>query len=246
MPRPMRPATGACCVTRASQIPIEPAEPGAPLPATSFPGGFRTPALRACATVGAGPAFETRHTCGLTRRSKRRLLVAFLPFSCPPASLVAFAFARSSSQPSGRDLQFAVYSLGSQDVVDSSAEFIRDQTPDHAGPISGGRGGHDGRSSSLAPLKYQAVSRPSIRTPMPANRYPAGTARKCSVLRSVGGQLMKNDCHRLYRIGAHIDSRPIDQRIAIPHAGRKFATNELGEVNATPSIDAQQGMCIRQ
>ena len=32
------------CAIGANQISIEPAEPGAPLPAPSFPGGFRTPA----------------------------------------------------------------------------------------------------------------------------------------------------------------------------------------------------------
>src|SRR5262245_30334955 len=46
---PSRPAsTGARCTDSASQFPIAPAEPGAPLPATSFPGGFRTPALSVC------------------------------------------------------------------------------------------------------------------------------------------------------------------------------------------------------
>ena len=33
------------CAKGASQFPIAPADPGAPLPALSFPGGFRTPAL---------------------------------------------------------------------------------------------------------------------------------------------------------------------------------------------------------
>jgi hypothetical protein len=46
---PSRPAsTGARCTDSASQFPIAPAESGAPLPATSFPGGFRTPALSVC------------------------------------------------------------------------------------------------------------------------------------------------------------------------------------------------------
>src|SRR5271168_5355533 len=34
--------TGARCTVGPSQISIAPAEPGAPLPALSFPGGFRT------------------------------------------------------------------------------------------------------------------------------------------------------------------------------------------------------------
>jgi hypothetical protein len=57
---------------------------------------------------------------------------------------------------------------------------------------------------------------------------------------------MKNDCDRLYGIRAHIDGRPINERIAIPYAGREFATNEFGKVNATPSIEAQEGVRIRQ
>jgi hypothetical protein len=57
---------------------------------------------------------------------------------------------------------------------------------------------------------------------------------------------MNNDCDRLYGIRVHIDVRSIDQRIAIPHAGREFASNELGKVNATPSIEAQEAMRIRQ
>ena len=56
--------TGARCTDGASQIPIAPAEPGAPHPAPSFPGGFRTPARRARGDVRAGPASETRHTNG--------------------------------------------------------------------------------------------------------------------------------------------------------------------------------------
>ena len=41
-----RPAsTRTCGTVRADEISIAPAEPGAPLPATSFLGGFRTPAL---------------------------------------------------------------------------------------------------------------------------------------------------------------------------------------------------------
>lgn len=54
-------STGARSTDRPNEIPIVPAEPGAPLPATSFPGGFRTPALGARGCVSAGPASETRH-----------------------------------------------------------------------------------------------------------------------------------------------------------------------------------------
>ena len=57
---------------------------------------------------------------------------------------------------------------------------------------------------------------------------------------------MKNYCDGLYGVRAHIGSRPINQRIAIPHAGRELATNEIGKVNATPSIEAQEGVRIRQ
>src|SRR6185503_9938645 len=43
------------CTDGASQIPIAPAEPGAPHPSPPFPGGFRTPALVHAATfVAAG------------------------------------------------------------------------------------------------------------------------------------------------------------------------------------------------
>src|SRR5262245_43256510 len=95
--------------------------------------------------------------------------------------------ARPSFQPPGWYFQFAADSVGSQHVVDGSAELIRDQLADHAGPISGSRGGYYGRSSRLAPLKGQAVTRASIRLPMPANRNPAATIRKCAVLGSIGG-----------------------------------------------------------
>ncbi len=50
---------------------------------------------------------------------------------------------------------------------------------------------------------------------------------------------MKNYCDRLYGVRSHVDSWPIDYRIAIPHAGREFATNKLGKVNTPPSIGAQ-------
>ena len=54
-------AKGARCTDGAHQIPMAPAEPGASLPATPFPGGFRTPAFGASGSVRAGPASETRH-----------------------------------------------------------------------------------------------------------------------------------------------------------------------------------------
>ena len=56
-----RPATCTRCTNSDPQIPIAPAEKGAPCPATPFPGGFRTTALGACGDVRAGPASETRH-----------------------------------------------------------------------------------------------------------------------------------------------------------------------------------------
>ena len=56
-----RPATCTRCTNGDPQIPIAPAEPGAPRPATPFPGGFRTPALGASGGVRAGPPSETRH-----------------------------------------------------------------------------------------------------------------------------------------------------------------------------------------
>src|SRR5262245_23790871 len=54
----------ARCAASAGQIPIVPAEPGAPLPAPSFPGGFRTPALVPAEALVMGPASETRHMGG--------------------------------------------------------------------------------------------------------------------------------------------------------------------------------------
>jgi hypothetical protein len=56
---PLAPCTR--CTNGDPQIPIAPAEPGAPRPATPFPGGFRTLALGACGGAPAGPASETRH-----------------------------------------------------------------------------------------------------------------------------------------------------------------------------------------
>ena len=70
-----RPATCTRCTNGDPQIPIAPAEPGAPRPATPFPGGFRTPALGASGGVRAGPPSETRHTsCSTTSPSRSNLL----------------------------------------------------------------------------------------------------------------------------------------------------------------------------
>jgi len=54
----------ARCAASAGQIPIVPAEPGAPLPAPSFPGGFRTPAL--------GARRGARHGAGIRNPSHKR------------------------------------------------------------------------------------------------------------------------------------------------------------------------------
>ena len=70
----------ARCVASAGQISIAPAEPGAPLPAPSFPGGFRTPALDARGHLRDGPASETRHKGGSGINSLGTSLVP--PDSC--------------------------------------------------------------------------------------------------------------------------------------------------------------------
>ena len=46
------------------KIPIAPADPGASLPALSFPGGFRTPALGPHGQLRDGLVSENRHTSG--------------------------------------------------------------------------------------------------------------------------------------------------------------------------------------
>jgi hypothetical protein len=55
---------------------------------------------------------------------------------------------------------------------------------------------------------------------------------------------VKNYGDRLYCIRGHIDSRPIDERIAIPHTRREFATNQLCKVNTVPSIEARRPCVI--
>ena len=77
-------STRARCTIGADEIPIAPAEPGAQLPATPFPGGFRTPALGNCGGVRAGPASETRHNN--FNRSRPLRLSAIRSGSCRTGS----------------------------------------------------------------------------------------------------------------------------------------------------------------
>jgi len=77
--------TAARCATPAPQNPIAPAEPGAPLPALSFPGGFRTPALGPRGQLRHGPASETRHINCRPQRTLKALLTDLVR-GCPGSS----------------------------------------------------------------------------------------------------------------------------------------------------------------
>ena len=78
-------STAARCATPAPQNPIAPAEPGAPLPALSFPGGFRTPALGPRGQLRHGPASETRHINCRPQRTLKALLTDLVR-GCPGSS----------------------------------------------------------------------------------------------------------------------------------------------------------------
>ena len=69
LPPPAAASIRARCTAAASQIPIAPAEPGAPHPAPSFPGGFRTPAPVRVerSSMGRHPKPVTLSHCGRPR-----------------------------------------------------------------------------------------------------------------------------------------------------------------------------------
>ena len=96
------------CANAARQFPIAPADPGAPLPAPSFPGGFRTPALRCAWMVRrrAGirnPSHFRRSRCrvgrGRSTADSGRPSVRAPPVAVPDNGLRLLRPARRGSLP---------------------------------------------------------------------------------------------------------------------------------------------------
>src|SRR5262245_20467768 len=149
------------------------------------------------------------------------------------------------AQPGGRYFQFAANTVRCKHIVNRTAELIGYEIANHAGTVSGRMRGSNRRPARLSPLQRQSPTLSSIRPPAPDHRDLAATIRKCSVLRCVGGQLVKNHGHRLGSFGNYSEGGTLYERAAFS-ARRELRANKLGQVHTVPAALAQENVCVGQ
>lgn len=108
-----------------------------------------------------------------------------------------------------------------------TSEFVRDQIPNYARPITRFTWTCDGRPPDFLPFDDQPLSCCPVWWPVPPNRYPAFRRGKRAIFCGVGSQLMEHECHRLTGFRAQQHRRSIDLSIVTSGVRRQLALEQF-------------------